>query len=254
MGTLGLSVSGLLIWLLVGPYLDLDDSSAHAHERLRPATDLPDLPGYRSVWANARPPQHRVRRGDRLLEVITRGARPFALHFSDPLEQVDNLMSYARAALIVRLDGDLTGDAGAQVMDAPSSTATIETVLFDRRRTKLGAGGSIPVIGYQGTRVMRVGTTRLVLRPDDARAPRQRQRYLLFVLGTSHGDLSLAYFGYGNAFEIRGRRLVNMSMPDDGAWRRSASLGRVISLISRRAEAMHPETLGDIDLSPRFLR
>ncbi|MFN7977498.1 MAG: hypothetical protein U0P30_05135 [Vicinamibacterales bacterium] len=61
-------------------------------------------------------------------------------------------------------------------------------------------------------------------------------------------------FGYGNAFEIRGRRLVNMTMPDQSAWRLSASLDRVLSLVRRRAEALPRPPSSDVELIEDLLR
>lgn len=255
-GTFALAISCLLTWLLVSPYLDRENASAASREPSPPATDVPSLPGYRSVWADDQPVADRVRPGDRLLEVVRPTSPPFAPSDPDPLRQVQSLMEWAEAALVVRLDQVLPATpSGVYVADETNGTnATVEEVVFDRARSPWRPGDAIRVESDRGTRVTQIGTALVVQRREDARPPRRGERYLLFLMRSSDGSRAKAVYGYGNAFEIRGRRLVNMTVHTPAAWRGSASVAKVMSLIRRQAYARHLQASGDIDLSPRFLR
>lgn len=238
-GTFALTISCLLAWLVVSPYIDRDDASPASWRTARPATDMPMLPGYRSVWANNRPIAERIRSDDRVLEVVLPASQPFAAHDSDPLRQVAFMAARAPAALIVRLDHVLPARPPGvyDTDDVDDTNATVEAVVFDHSRTPWRPLDAIQVRSYRGTQVTQVGATRVVQRVDYVRVPRPGERYMLFLQHSLPGSRPSAVFGYGDAFEIRGSRVVNMSMPTSGAWRRSASLARVVSQVRQRAAA-----------------
>jgi hypothetical protein len=253
---LSLAVCSALTWLLVSPYLDREDASEASWASSRPRTDVPSLPGYRSVWANDQPVADRIAPDDRLLEVVLPASPPFAPSHPDPLRQVEFLMEQAEAALVVRLDQVLPAEPpGISYADQTAVTnATVEEVVFDRPRSPWRPGDAIRVESDRGTRVTQIGATLVVQRREVVRAPRRGERYLLFLVGSWDGARTTAGYGYGNAFEIRGSRLVNMSVDTPAAWSGSASVAKVMSLVKRRAGALHARASGDVYLAPRFLR
>lgn len=257
-GTLALAVSCLLTWVLVSPYIDREWASDAPWKASPPPTDIPALPGFRSLWANAQPVAERIRPDDRVLEVVLPASPPFAPSHPDPLRQVEYMTEFAQAALVVRLDEILPASPpGVHFAEERSGTnATVEQVVFDRDRSPWRPGDHIRVESDRGTRVTQIGTTVVVQRREHVRAPRRGERYLLFLTGSSHGGRATAAYGYGNgnAFEIRGSRLVNMAVHSPAAWSRSASVVAVMSLIRRRAEARHLRASGDIYLAPWLLR
>ena len=257
-GTLVLTIACLLTWVLVSPYIERQHAAEAPWDTSSPATDVPTVPGLRSVWANDQPVADRIRPDDRVLEVVLPSSPPFAPSHPDPLRQVEYLMESAQAALVVRLDEILPASPpGVYFAEETSGTnATVEQVIFDRARSPWRPGDPIRVESDRGTRVTQIGATLVVQRREHVRAPRRGERYLLFLTGSSHGGrvTSASGYGHGNAFEIRGSRLVNMTVHSPAAWSRRASVATVMSLIRSRAEARHLYASGDIYLAPWFVR
>ena len=80
-----------------------------------------------------------------------------------------------------------------------------------------------------------MGITEIVEHLSYARVPRAGGRYLLFLGVRGYRDTRSAQMNYGNAFEVRGRGLVSMTIPDGGGWRQSSDFNRVRTLVKRRA-------------------
>ncbi|MGD9902880.1 MAG: hypothetical protein AB7U83_05385 [Vicinamibacterales bacterium] len=192
-----------------------------------PPSELPDHPGYRVVWAES--PDAAPRPGDLVVEQVHNDPTPFAPHHERPLLQAGFLAQRAAAAVVLTLATD--SGAGRFVSTA---SALVEEVPFNRSGRELAPGTMLHVdtggFGGSRTRVVERGAGQIVARSVFARVPRAGGRYLLF-LNTSRDGLLLAQFGYGNAFEFRGRRLVTMSVPDRGTWRESSDATRTLALV-----------------------
>lgn len=245
----------LLLWLLIGPYV-WDGPGAGTRVWLpsfvrdtQPPSDLPPLHGYRTVWHGP----HGVTPGDRLIEVVDRGFPPFVRHFRDPLAAAAFIARRSRAAVLITLGIDSPRRGRGPHQYLGTANARIDEVIFDHDDGALTPGATIEVRAHRGTRVTFDGQTQIVERVDFVRAPRVNGRYLLFI---GHRDFRFdrtSAFGDGNAFEIRGSRVVHMSLPDADSWRRTASLSQVLSTVRRRAAlpALRP---GEVERETDVLR
>jgi hypothetical protein len=196
----------------------------------RPPSDLRASAGYRSAWRGT--DAALLRRGDRVLEVVFPDPTPFAAHHAEPLRQAAVMAQRAEVAVVVTLGGVLESrphDADVQFL--ATGRALVDEVLMNRSGWPIVAGSTLPLAGGSSrTAVSQRNGTQIVQRSVYMRVPRDGGRYLVFLSRTRDG-LAAGGFGYGTAFEIRGSRLVAMSVPDGGTWQQSADTARTLTLV-----------------------
>jgi hypothetical protein len=197
----------------------------------RPPSDLPDRSASRAIWRdrNVAVP----RGGERILEVVADTPTPFAPHHAEPLLQAAVMAQRADVALIIVLDDATVSEcSSADPQFVADTRGRVEEVLLNRSEWPVVVGATMPIGGFSSrlARARRVGGVQIVERPNFVRLPRGGGRYLVFLKATRNGP-PVAGFGYGNAFEIRGARLVTMSVPDRGSWRQSADAERTLTLV-----------------------
>ena len=254
LGALATAVGALLLSLVVSPAvltnLVLDRGPTFIQD-YPPPTDLPQTLGYRTMWAAPSPVEQAVRPGDVLLELVRPGSTPFAPHYSEPLYQAAYIARRCVAAVVVT--SDRATDTTEPLTFVEASRGRVDQVLVDHGDPPIAPGSFLWVTAHGGTRVSRVGGTQVVERLDYVRVPRAGGRYLLFIGVRGYGETRSAQLDYGNAFEVRGRGLVSMRIPDSGAWRQSSNFERVRALVRRRG-TMPPPLPGDWEAKEDLLR
>lgn len=209
-----------------------------------PRADAPSSPGHRVAWAHSR--HAAPRDGDRVLEVVYRDSTPFAAHDKVPIRQAALMARLASAAVLVEIDAATDGGTnGAPFVSGAG--ARIVDVLMNRSRRPLLSGQQMWLAGSRRTNVHAVGPVLIVERSSYMRVPRRGHRYLLFLHEQRDGTLHTE-FGYGNAFEVRGRRIVAMSIPDAGSWSDSSDAERTLRVVRAiGARPGEPHAWGDIE-------
>lgn len=240
---LTLAVFALVLSLVFGPdaLMQIVADSDPVFIQDYPAyTELPAKPGFRTVWADSRSTANAPRPGDLVLERVEAASEPFAAHDPEPLYQAAFMARYCQLAVIVTLDR--VPDVGDLAPFVDRSPGTVDEVMVNHTTRSLDVGSRVWLTAHNGTHVARVGTTQVVERYSYVRVPRAGRQYLVFIGyrgGPEEGGAS-AQIAYGNAFEIRGRSVVGMTVPG-GSWTQRSSLERLRAVVRRRAALAEPQ-------------
>lgn len=250
-----LATGGLLLSLLFGPaplvHLVLDQGPVFVQDYPAP-TDLPATAGFRTVWSDPRSPGNAPRAGDVVLERVVAASEPFAPHDPEPLYQAAFMARYCQIAVIVTLDP--ARDVGGIAAFIEGASGTIDEVLVNHTSRDVAVGSRMRLAAHGGTRVTRIGATQIVERYSYVRVPRAGGQYLVFIgyRGGPEEGATVAQIAYGNAFEIRGRGVVGMTVPG-GSWTQRSSLERVRAVVTRRGRLPAPGQ-GDWESREALLR
>jgi hypothetical protein len=252
---LTLAVFALVLSLVIGPRTLLQIAGAAApifEQDDPPPTELPAGGGFRTAWAYPRSTANAPRPGDVVLERVVAASEPFAAHDPEPLYQAAFMARLCQLAVIITLDDE--PNVGGVPAFVERASGTIDEVLVNHTSRRVQIGSRLWLASHDGTRVTRVGTTQVVERYSYVRVPRAGGQYLVFIGyrgGPEEGGGS-AQIAYGNAFEIRRRSVVGMTVPGD-SWTRRSSLERVRAVVRRRADLPAPQP-GDSETREALLR